>query len=53
MLDCISKEVNLYNIFSFSLRIFMFQLQGTVEQNVLAYVGISTKELYFLVVVSK
>jgi len=45
MLDYIIKEVSMYNLFSFSLRIFMFQLQVTVGQNVLAYVGISTKEL--------
>ena len=45
MLHYIIKEVSMYNLFSFSLRIFVFQLQGTVEQNVLAYVGIFTKEL--------
>ena len=45
MLDYIIKEVSMYNLFSFSLRIFMFQLQGTVEQNVLGYVGVSVKEL--------
>lgn len=30
MLDCIIKEISIYNLFSFSLKIFMFQLQGNV-----------------------